>query len=53
MVCVFVNDVVNAAVIDKLHSYGVKMVALRSAGYNNVDVRAAYGKVHVVHVSMR
>lgn len=50
VVCVFVNDVVNAAVIDKLHSYGVKMVALRSAGYNNVDVRAAYGKVHVVHV---
>ena len=26
------------------------MVALRSAGYNNVDVQAAFGKVHVVHV---
>ena len=49
-VCVFVNDSVNAAVIDKLHEYGVKLIALRSAGYNNVDVRAAYGKIHVVHV---
>ncbi len=49
-VCVFVNDAVNAAVIDKLYEYGVRLVALRSAGYNNVDVRAAYGKVHVVHV---
>ena len=49
-VCVFVNDDVNAAVIDKLHEYGVKLIALRSAGYNNVDVKAAFGKVHVVHV---
>ena len=49
-VCVFVNDQVDAAVIDRLHGYGVKLIALRSAGYNNVDVRAAYGKVHVVHV---
>ncbi len=49
-VCVFVNDTVNAAVIDKLYACGVKLIALRSAGYNNVDVRAAYGKIHVVHV---
>ena len=49
-VCVFVNDDVNAAVIDKLYSFGVKMIALRSAGYNNVDVKHAFGKVHVVHV---
>lgn len=49
-VCVFVNDQVDAAVIDRLHHYGVKLIALRSAGYNNVDVRAAYGKLHVVHV---
>ena len=49
-VCVFVNDTVNAAVIDKLYGYGVRAIALRCAGYNNVDVRAAYGKVHVVHV---
>lgn len=49
-VCVFVNDTVNAAVIDKLYEYGIRLVALRSAGYNNVDVQAAFGKVHVVHV---
>ena len=49
-VCVFVNDTVNAAVIDRLYQLGVKIIALRSAGYNNVDVHAAFGKVHVVHV---
>ncbi len=49
-VCVFVNDTVDAAVIDQLYAFGVKLVALRSAGYNNVDIRHAYGKVHVVHV---
>ena len=49
-VCVFVNDDVNARVISKLHKYGVQLIALRSAGYNNVDVKAAFGKVHVVHV---
>ena len=49
-VCVFVNDTVNAKVIDQLHEMGVKLIALRSAGYNNVDIHSAYGKVHVVHV---
>lgn len=49
-VCVFVNDTVNAAVIDKLYEMGVKIVALRCAGYNNVDLKHAFGKVHVVHV---
>lgn len=49
-VCVFVNDTVNAAVIDRLYELGVKMIALRCAGYNNVDVKHAYKKVHVTHV---
>ena len=49
-VCVFVNDTVNEAVIDGLYKRGIKLIALRSAGYNNVDVRAAFGKIHVVHV---
>ncbi|MBQ8159698.1 MAG: 2-hydroxyacid dehydrogenase [Clostridia bacterium] len=49
-VCVFVNDTVNAAVIDRLYEMGVRLIALRSAGYNNVDVQAAFGKIHVVHV---
>ncbi len=50
VVCVFVNDSVNAAVIDKLYEYGIKLIALRCAGYNNVDVPHAFGKIHVAHV---
>ena len=44
------NDTVSAAVIEKLYEYGVRLIALRSAGYNNVDLQAAYGRIHVVHV---
>ena len=49
-VCVFVNDTVDAEVIDRLYEIGVRLIALRCAGYNNVDVEHAYGKIHVVHV---
>lgn len=49
-VCIFVNDTVDREVIDKLHVYGVKLIALRCAGYNNVDIKYCYGKIHVVHV---
>ncbi len=49
-VCVFVNDTVNANVIDRLYEMGVKIVALRCAGFNNVDMKHAYGKVHVLRV---
>jgi D-lactate dehydrogenase len=40
-VCAFVNDHVNAAVIATLASLGVRLIALRCAGYNNVDLPAA------------
>jgi len=40
-VCVFVNDQMNAAVIATLESLGVRLIALRCAGYNNVDLSAA------------
>jgi D-lactate dehydrogenase len=50
VVCVFVNDDVNKKVIDKLVKMGVKLIALRCAGYNNVDVEYAYGKIHIVRV---
>jgi len=40
-VCVFVNDQVTASVIAKLRSLGVRLIALRCAGYNNVDLPAA------------
>ena len=49
-VCVFVNDTVNATVIDRLYELGVRLVALRCAGFNNVDIKHARGKLHVVHV---
>ncbi len=49
-VCVFVNDTVDAEVVDRLYGEGVRLVALRCAGYNNVDVKYAFGKLHVVHV---
>ena len=50
VVCVFVNDNVNSVVIDKLVDYGVNLVALRCAGFNNVDIKYAYGKIHVLRV---
>lgn len=40
-VCVFVNDVVNAEVLSTLKDCGVKLVLLRCAGFNNVDLEAA------------
>ncbi len=49
-VCIFVNDVANAQVIDKLVENGVKLIALRCAGYNNVDLQACKGRISVVRV---
>jgi len=49
-VCVFVNDTVDAPVIDRLYEMGVKVIALRCAGFNNVDLQHTYGKLHVVRV---
>ena len=40
-VCVFVNDVVNREVLEHLAGSGVGLVALRCAGFNNVDLKAA------------
>ncbi len=41
-VCAFVNDDVGAVVLDALDTRGVKVVAMRCAGYNNVDVEHAH-----------
>ena len=49
-VCVFVNDDVNKKVIDALVEMNVKLIALRCAGYNNVDIEYAYKKIHIVRV---
>lgn len=50
VVCAFVNDDLSAPVIEKLHANQVKLIAMRSTGYNNVDLRAAEGKIRVVNV---
>lgn len=39
--CIFVNDVANAKVLKKLKEAGVRLIALRCAGFNNVDLKAA------------
>lgn len=40
-VCVFVNDELDAAVLSDFQSFGIKLVALRCAGFNSVDLQAA------------
>ena len=40
-VCIFVNDDGSRKVLEKLAALGVKIIALRCAGFNNVDLKAA------------
>lgn len=47
-ICCFVNDVLDQAVIENLSQLGVKLIALRCAGFNNVDLKAA--KAHDIKV---
>ncbi len=49
-VCAFVNDTIDRQAVETLVSEGVKVLAMRCAGYSNVDFKAAYGKLHVVRV---
>lgn len=49
-ICIFVNDYVDARMIDELYEMNVKAILLRSAGYNNVDVRAAEDKIVILRV---
>lgn len=48
VVCVFVNDQIDAACLEQLAALGVRLVALRCAGFNNVDLAAA--RVHGIAV---
>ena len=50
VVCIFVNAECDAKVIDELVNNGVKLVALRCAGFNNVDLKAAEGRIRVTRV---
>ncbi len=49
-VCVFVNDTLDAPVIDRLVQGGCRVAALRCAGFNQVDLAHAAGKLHVLRV---
>lgn len=49
-VVAFVNDDLDAKTLEALYSLGIKAVALRCAGYNNVDLKYAYDKIHIMHV---
>ena len=40
-VCIFVNDKANEDTLRKLHRQGIRLIALRSAGFNNVDLKVA------------
>jgi len=50
VVCCFVNDKIDKEVIPLIINNGVKLIAMRCAGYNNVDLKAAYRNIHVVRV---
>lgn len=50
VVSIFVNDVVDKKVIDILAECGVKLIAMRCAGYNNVSLKDLDGRIKVVRV---
>lgn len=49
-ICIFVNDYVNADMIEELYEMNVKAILLRSAGFNHVDVKAAEEKIVILRV---
>ncbi len=50
IVCIFVNDTANKEVLNKLKSLGIKLIALRCAGFNNVEMSALPEGLTVVRV---
>lgn len=49
-VCAFVNDDINDKVIKILSSEGIGLLAMRCAGYNNIDLKAAENRIHILRV---
>jgi D-lactate dehydrogenase len=49
-VVAFVNDTIDEKTIDILYNNGVQIIGMRCAGYNNIDFKAAFNKIHVVRV---
>jgi len=49
-IIIFVNDTVDTKMIDSLVDNGIRLIALRSSGFNNIDLKAALNKIKVVRV---
>jgi len=49
-VVAFVNDNLSKNTIDRLYDNGIRVVAMRCAGYNNIDLEAAKDKIKIVRV---
>lgn len=49
-VCAFVNDDIDKEVVDELVAMNVKGILMRCAGYNNVDLKAAEGRIKILRV---
>ena len=49
-VCAFVNDTIDKDVINTLYNHGIHVIAMRCAGYNNIDFKEAYEKISIVRV---
>lgn len=49
-VIAFVNDTLNSKTINQLYEFGVKVIALRCSGYNNVNMKAAHNKITIMRV---
>ena len=49
-ICIFINDTIDKAMINRLCEMNIKGILLRSAGFNHVDVKAAKGRIHVLRV---
>lgn len=50
VVCAFVNDEIGAETVEALSAAGVKLIAMRCAGFNNVDLKSACKKMRVIRV---
>jgi len=48
--CAFVNDEIDKATVEILKESGIRMIALRCAGYNNVDLKAVFEQIHIARV---
>ncbi len=49
-ICIFVNDNIDKKIADELYDNGITLIALRSAGYNNINLGSVFGRIHVVRV---